>query len=64
MKKGISFQNIRENDLIVLPLFDHPCLSSFLLILVSIYLQDEWDSKLKSSNTILSAFPWLIGTQK
>jgi len=46
-KKGISFQNNGQNNLIVLPLFDHPCFSSFLLILVTIYPQDEWDSKLK-----------------
>ena len=64
-KTGISFQNIGQNNNIVLPLFHHdPCFSSISFILVAIYLQDEWDSKLKSSNTIFSAFPWLIGTQK
>ena len=64
-KKGSSFQNIGQNNTIVLPLFHHdPCFSSFLLVLVAIYLQNKSDSKLKSSNTILNVFPRLIGSQK
>ena len=40
-KKGISFQNIGQNNTIVLPLFDHSCFFPFLLILVAIYRQNE-----------------------